>query len=69
MTDEKQILRPKATKTILLGIVCLAFIVGGILMTEEESLKGWLIASPRWRGSVTRANISIHIANNKVTYE
>ena len=25
--------------------------------------------SPRWRGSVTRANISIHIANNKVTYE
>lgn len=24
---------------------------------------------PRWRGSVTRANISIHIANNKVTYE
>ncbi len=21
--------------------------------------------SPRWRGSVTRANISIHIANNK----
>ncbi len=23
----------------------------------------------RWRGSVTRANISIHIANNKVTYE
>ena len=25
--------------------------------------------TPRWRGSVTRANISIHIANNKVTYE
>ena len=25
--------------------------------------------NPRWRGSVTRANISIHIANNKVTYE
>ena len=24
-------------------------------------------AFPRWRGSVTRANISIHIANNKVT--
>ena len=28
-----------------------------------------LPAGPRWRGSVTRANISIHIANNKVTYE
>ena len=29
----------------------------------------YLDKSPRWRGSVTRANISIHIANNKVTYE
>ena len=28
-----------------------------------------IYVSPRWRGSVTRANISIHIANNKVTYE
>lgn len=27
------------------------------------------LQAPRWRGSVTRANISIHIANNKVTYE
>ena len=27
------------------------------------------VNTPRWRGSVTRANISIHIANNKVTYE
>jgi hypothetical protein len=45
MTDDKKILRPETTKTIVLGIVCLAFIVGGILMTEEESLKGWLIAS------------------------
>jgi hypothetical protein len=31
--------------------------------------KADLIPAPRWRGSVTRANISIHIANNKVTYE
>ena len=45
MTHDKQILRPKATKTILLGIVCLAFTVGGIMMWEDESLKGWLIAS------------------------
>ena len=28
-----------------------------------------VMKDPRWRGSVTRANISIHIANNKVTYE
>lgn len=28
-----------------------------------------IVNPPRWRGSVTRANISIHIANNKVTYE
>ena len=45
MTDVTQILKPKATKTILLGIVCLAFFVGGILIAKEESLKGWLIAS------------------------
>jgi hypothetical protein len=45
MTDDKLILKPKATKTILLGIICLVFIVGGIMMTEQEGLKGWLIAS------------------------
>ena len=33
---------------------------------ENQTL---LSNNPRWRGSVTRANISIHIANNKVTYE
>ena len=45
MTNDKQILRPKATKTILLGLVCIAFIVGGIILNKEDSLKGWLIAS------------------------
>lgn len=35
MTDETQILKPKATKTILLGIVCLAFFIGGILIAKE----------------------------------
>ena len=45
MEDDIQILRPKATKTILLVIVCLTFTVAGIMMTEKESLKGWLIAS------------------------
>jgi len=45
MTNDQQILRPKTTKTILLGIVCLAFTVGGIIITDEDNLKGWLIAS------------------------
>jgi hypothetical protein len=45
MTDDKQIFRPKITKTILFVIVCLAFTIGGITMTDEDRLTGWLCAS------------------------
>lgn len=45
MTNDQQILRPKATKTIFYGIVCLTGSVGGMIITDEENLKGWLIAS------------------------
>ena len=43
--DDKEILKPKTTKTILLGIVSLTFTIEGIMLTDKESLKGWLIAS------------------------
>ncbi len=45
MKTEKQILRPKITKTILLAATCLVFIIGGIIICKEEALKGWLIVT------------------------
>lgn len=45
MTDDKQILRPKAIKTIFRGVFCLALTIAGIMMTKDESLRGWLVAS------------------------
>ena len=43
--------------------------ISSLAATQGNNVYGKTKAAPRWRGSVTRANISIHIANNKVTYE
>jgi hypothetical protein len=45
MEKETQILRPKYYKTVLLIIVSLAFTIGGLWMTKDEGLMGWLTAS------------------------
>jgi hypothetical protein len=44
MTDDKHILRPGIIQPMILGLVSLTFSIGGLMMTHEESLKGWLIA-------------------------
>jgi hypothetical protein len=44
MKSTELILKPKNSKTILLVLVSLIFIIGGLLIIKEEaSLKGWLI--------------------------
>lgn len=45
MKTKKLVLRPKTTQTILLAAVCLLFIIGGIIISKEETLKGWLVIS------------------------
>ena len=43
--DEVLILKPKITKAIILGLVCLTFTIGGILMVQNNHWEGWLCAS------------------------
>lgn len=43
--EDKLILRPKPLKNVVLGLVCLAFTIGGVFISLEEEWKGWLIAS------------------------
>ncbi len=45
MKAEKKIYRPKNPKTILLGLVSGALMVGGTFIIPEEPIKGWLITS------------------------
>lgn len=45
MLEDKLVLRPNPNRTILLGLVCLAFTVGGLLIAQQAIVKGWLIAS------------------------
>lgn len=43
MNKEVRKYRPKSSKTILLGLTSLLFTVGGILIIQDEPIKGWLI--------------------------
>jgi len=45
MTKGIQIFRPKYFKTVLLIIVSLGFTIGGLLMTKDEGIMGWLVTS------------------------
>ena len=45
MKAEKKTYRPKNPKTILLGLISLAFVIIGSYMIQGEPLKGWLITS------------------------
>jgi hypothetical protein len=44
MIQEDLILRPRPYKSILLGLLCLVFTIGGVYMAFDEGLKGFLIA-------------------------
>lgn len=45
MKTERQIYRPKNPKTILLGLVCLAFVITGVFMTKDQPVMGWFVTS------------------------
>jgi hypothetical protein len=45
MKTERQTYRPKNLKTILLGLVSLAFVVSGVFMTREQPVMGWFVTS------------------------
>lgn len=45
MKTEGQTYRPKNPKTILLGLVCLAFVVSGVFMTKDQPVMGWFVTS------------------------
>lgn len=45
MKFEKQTYRPKSPKTILLGLLCFAFVVSGIILTKEQPVAGWFVTS------------------------
>lgn len=42
MNTEVKKYRPKTLKTILLGLTCLLFTIGGTLIIHDQPLKGWL---------------------------
>ena len=45
MKTERQTYRQRNSKTILLGIVSLAFVVSGIFLTKEQAVMGWFVTS------------------------